>query len=169
MPLFGMNNGLVPIISYNYGAGKRDRMIKAMRLAITYAFCIMVIGTLIFWIFPRQLLGFFNASEDMLAIGIPALRIISLSFPVAAFCIIFSSVFQSLGNGIYSMITSFARQLIALITSAYILARMANFELAHIDYVWWSYDIAEIVSITVSIFLFMRLYKNKISHIGEKV
>ena len=169
MPLFGMNNGLVPIISYNYGAGKRDRMMKAMKLAITYAFCIMVLGTLIFWIFPKALLGFFNASEDMLAIGIPALRIISLSFPVAAFCIIFSSVFQSLGNGIYSMITSFARQLIALIPSAYILARMANFELAHIDNVWWSYDIAEVVSIIVSIFLFMRLYKNKISHIGEKL
>ena len=168
MPLFGMNNGLVPIISYNYGAGKRDRMTKAIRLAITYAFCIMCLGTLLFWIFPAQLLAFFNASPDMLAIGIPALRIISLSFPIAAFCIIFSSVFQSLGNGVYSMITSFARQLIALIPSAYLLARSVNFDVAHISRVWFSYDIAEVVSICVSIILFIRLYKTKISRVGDE-
>lgn len=167
MPLFGMNNGLVPIISYNYGAGKRSRMVKAIKLAVSYAFGIMVLGTLLFWIFPAQLLELFNASEDMLAIGIPALRIISLSFPVAAFCIVFSSVFQSLGNGVYSMITSFARQLIALIPSAYILARSVNFNPEHISRVWFSYDIAEVVSIIVSIILFIRLYKTKISRVGE--
>lgn len=165
MPLFGMNNSLVPIVSYNYGARKKDRMIKAIKLALIYAFSLMVIGMLIFQLIPGQLLSFFNASPEMLGIGIPALRTISISFPVAAFCIIFSSVFQAVGNGVYSMITSFARQLVALIPSAYIIARMVNFSLDKINYVWLSYDIAEVVSIALSIILFVRLYKTKIKTI----
>lgn len=169
MPIFGMNNGLVPIISYNYGALKRDRMIKAIRLAATYAVCIMTLGMLAFLFLPDKLLGFFNASKSMLEIGIPALRIISLSFPIAAVCIIFSSTFQSLGNGVYSMITSFARQLIVLIPSAYLLARSVSFDVAHISRVWFSYDIAEIMSFIVSVAFFIRLYNKKIKPAGENV
>lgn len=167
MPLFGMNNGLVPIVSYNYGAGKPDRITKAIKLAVTYAFSIMVIGMLIFMFFPKQLLGFFEASDEMLAIGVPALRIIAATFPVAAICIVFSSTFQALGNGIYSMFTSLARQLLVLIPSAYLLARSINFDVAHISRVWLSYDIAEVVSIIISILLFIRLYNTKIRHAGE--
>lgn len=162
MPLFGMNNSMVPIVSYNYGARKKDRMTKAIRLAMTYAFCIMVIGTIIFLTIPAKLLGFFNASEDMLKIGVPALRIICLSFPIASFCIVFSSVFQALGNGVYSMIISFARQLVALIPSAFILAYVSGFSIDHINNVWWSYNIAEILSIILSVIFFIRLYNQKI-------
>lgn len=165
MPLFGMNNSLVPIVSYNYGAGRKDRMVKAIKLALIYAFTLMVAGMLIFQFIPGPLLGFFNASPEMLRIGIPALRIIALSFPVASFCIIFSSVFQAVGNGVYSMLTSFARQLVALIPSAYIIARTVNFSLDKINYVWWSYNIAEVVSITLSVILFVRLYNTRIKNI----
>lgn len=165
MPLFGMNNGMVPIISYNYGAKRRKRVTGTMRYAMIYAFSIMVIGTVIFWVFPRQLLGFFSASEDMLKIGIPALRIIALSFPLAAFAIVLSSVFQALGNGIYSMTVSIARQLVVLVPAAYILARISGFDIAKIDYVWFSYDLAELMSIALSVFFFARLYNKKLKHL----
>lgn len=165
MPLFGMNNSLVPIVSYNYGAGRKDRMIKAIKLGLIYAFSLMVIGMLIFQFIPGQLLSFFNASPQMLEIGMPALRIISISFPVASFCIIFSSVFQAVGNGVYSMITSFARQLVALVPSAYFIARAINFDINKINYVWYSYNIAEVVSIAISVILFVNLYKTKIKTI----
>ncbi len=165
MPLFGMNNGMVPIISYNFGAKRRERVTGTIRYALIYAFSIMVIGTIIFWVFPYQLLGFFSASEDMLKIGVPALRIISMSFPLAAFAIVLSSVFQALGNGIYSMTVSIARQLIVLVPAAYILARISGFDIAKIDYVWFSYDLAEIMSIALSVFFFVRLYNKKLKHL----
>lgn len=162
MPIFGLNNGMVPIIAYNYGAGKRDRLLKTMKLSIVYAVSIMLIGVLVFQLFPAQLFALFEASETMLAIGIPALRTISLSFLLAGFCIICGSVFQALGNGVYSMMVSIARQLVVLLPAAYLLSRLGN-----VNYVWWAFPIAEIVSLVMSVIFLIRINKKIISHIGE--
>lgn len=163
MPVFGLNNGMVPIIAYNYGAAKKDRLIKTMKLSIIYAVSIMLIGLLVFQFFPAQLFMLFDASETMLAIGIPALRIISLSFLFAGFCIVCGSVFQALGNGVYSMMVSIARQLIVLLPVAYLLSRLGN-----VDYVWWSFPIAEIISLVMTLVFLMLINKKIIRHIGEE-
>lgn len=162
MPLFGMNNGLVPIIAYNYGADKKDRLVKAIKLSILYALLIMFAGIVIFQTIPAVLLGFFNASELMLEIGIPALRIISISFLFAGFCIICSSVFQALGNGVYSMFVSIARQLVILLPAAYLLARFGGLHL-----VWWSFPIAEIMSLSLSTIFLYCIYHKVIKYIGK--
>lgn len=162
MPIFGLNNGLVPIIAYNYGAGKRDRLISAIKLSIAYAMGIMLIGFLIFQIFPQTLFMMFSASDTMLAIGVPALRIISISFLLAGFCIICGSVFQALGNGVYSMVVSIARQLIVLLPAAYLLARLGD-----VNYVWWAFPIAEVMSLVLSVFFLFRINRKIIRHIGE--
>ena len=163
MPVFGLNNGMVPIIAYNYGAGKKDRLTSTMKLSIVYAVAIMVVGIAVFQIFPEQLFMLFDASETMLAIGIPALRTISLSFAFAGFCIVTGSVFQALGNGVYSMIVSIARQLIVLLPVAYFLSRTGN-----INTVWWAFPIAEVVSLLLTIFFLLRINRNIICHIGEE-
>ncbi len=160
MPVFGLNNGMVPIIAYNYGARKKDRLIKTMKLSILYAVSIMVIGFLIFQIFPAQLFMLFDASETMLSLGVPALRIISISFLLAGFCIICGSVFQALGNGVYSMIVSIARQLVVLLPVAYLLSKLGN-----VNYVWWAYPIAEIVSLTMTVIFLKKINKDIISRI----
>ncbi len=162
MPVFGLNNGMVPIIAYNYGAGKRDRLLKTMKLSILYAEGIMIIGFMVFQIFPAQLFMLFDASETMLALGVPALRRISISFLFAGFCIICGSVFQALGNGVYSMMVSIARQLVVLLPVAYFLSKSGN-----VNYVWWAFPIAEIASLTMSIIFLIRINKKIISHIGE--
>lgn len=158
MPVFGLNNGMVPIIAYNYGARKKARLVKTMKLSVVYAMALMLLGFLAFQIFPETLLGFFEASPDMLAMGVPALRIISMHFLVAGFCIISGSTFQALGNGIYSMITSFTRQIIVLLPAAYLLSLLGN-----VDYVWWSFPIAEVASMIASIFFLVRINKKIIS------
>ncbi len=163
MPIFGLNNGMVPIIAYNYGAGKRERLVKTVKLSIFYAVALMVVGFFIFQIFPHMLLQLFNASETMLSIGVPALRIISIGFLVAGFSIICSSVFQALGNGVYSMIISLIRQLLVLLPVAYLLSKLGN-----VDYVWWAFPIAEIVALMLSAFYLARIYRKVIRHIGEK-
>lgn len=157
MPVFGLNNGMVPIVAFNYGAKNRDRLIKTVRYSLCYAMGIMIIGFGIMQIFPKQLFELFNASEDMLRIGIPALRIVSLSFLVAGGCIILISVFQALGEGIRSMIISFTRQLIFLVPAAYILSRLGD-----VNLVWWAFPIAEIASIIITIILFRHTYKTLI-------
>lgn len=162
MPIFGLNNGMVPIIAYNYGAGKRDRLVKTMKLSIVYAVGIMLVGVLVFQLFPANLFALFEASETMLAIGIPALKTISLSFLVAGFCIVCGSVFQALGNGVYSMTVSIARQLVVLLPAAYLLSRLGN-----VNYVWWAFPIAEIASLVMSLIFLMKINKEIISHIGE--
>ena len=162
MPVFGLNNGMVPIIAYNYGAGKRERMMKTLKLSILYAVILMLIGFLVFQIIPDSLLGLFDASETMLAIGRPALRIISISFLLAGFSIVCGSMFQALGNGVYSMLVSIARQLIVLLPVAYLLSRTGN-----IDMVWWAFPIAELVSGGLTIFFLVRIYRNVIVHISE--
>lgn len=156
MPIFGMNNGMVPIIAYNYGAVKPDRITKTIRLAMTYAEILMLIGLAAFQFIPDVLLGFFNASADMLAIGEPALRTISWSYLMAGICIISSSTFQALGNGIYSLLISFARQLLVLLPAAYLLSMTGN-----VNAVWWAFPIAEIASLACSV-IFMRKINKKI-------
>ncbi len=163
MPVFGLNNGMVPIIAYNYGAGKKDRLTKTMKLSIMYAVAIMAVGIVVFQVFPSRLFMMFDASETMLAIGVPALRTISLSFAFAGFCIVTGSVFQALGNGVYSMIVSIARQLIVLLPVAYLLSRTGN-----INAVWWAFPIAEVVSLLLTIFFLIRINRNIICHIGDE-
>lgn len=162
MPVFGLNNGMVPIIAYNYGAGKKDRVIKTVKLSIYYAVAIMLIGLITMELIPDVLLNFFNASETMLAIGVPALRIISLSFLFAGFCIVVGSTFQALGNGVYSMIVSIARQLLVLLPVAYLLSRFGN-----VMYVWWAIPIAELMSVGMSSYFLIRINRNVISKIGH--
>ncbi len=161
MPVFGLNNGVVPIVSYNYGAGRRDRMMKTIKVGCIYAVILMVIGIIAMWVFPKQLLLLFDASEAMLGIGVTALRFISLSFVFAGFCITVGSVFQALGNGVYSLITSAARQLGVLLPVAYLFSLTGN-----IDLVWLAFPIAEIASVMLSTFFLVRIYNKVIRHVG---
>lgn len=162
MPVFGLNNGMVPIIAYNYGAGKKDRLIKTLKLSIIYAVGLMLLGVIIFQVFPAPLFALFDASETMIAIGIPALRIISLSFIFAGFCIVCGSLFQALGNGVYSMVVSIARQLLVLLPVAYLLSLSGK-----VEAVWWAFPIAEIVSLSLTVFFMFRINRKVISRIGE--
>lgn len=157
MPVFGLNNGMVPIIAFNYGARKKDRITHTIRLSCTFAFVMMILGLIAFQLIPDKLLLLFNASDDMIAIGSSALRTISWSYLFAGFCIVFSSVFQALGNGIYSLLISVARQLVVLLPAAFLLSKAFG-----LDAVWWSFPIAEIASITLSVVFFKQIYKNKI-------
>lgn len=154
MPVFGLNNGMVPIISYNYGARKPDRIMKTLKLSITYAVIIMAIGIAVFQVFPEQLLSVFNASEDMIKLGVPALRIISISFIFAGFCIVSGSAFQALGKGFLSLSNSVIRQLVILVPVAYLLSLSGN---VHI--VWWAFPIAEIASVTFTSIFLVHVYK----------
>ena len=162
MPVFGLNNGMVPIIAYNYGAGRRERVIRTVRLSVCYALAIMAVGLAIFQLAPQYLLYLFDASENMLQIGIPALRIISLSFLFAAFGIVSSSLFQALGNGVYSMFVSLTRQLIVLLPAAWLLSLAGRVEL-----VWLAFPIAEVFSFALSLIFTVRITKTVINHIGE--
>lgn len=154
MPIFGLNNGLVPIIAYNYGAGKKDRLTKSIKLAIIYAVGIMAVGVLIFQMIPDKLFLLFDASEHMLSMGVPALRIISLSFILAGFCIVGSSAFQALGKAFYSMITSICRQLLVLLPVAFLLSKLGN-----VNYVWWAFPIAELMSLTLTTVFLIHVNK----------
>ncbi len=157
MPVFGLNSGLVPIIAYNYGAKKPERIMRAIKFAITAACAIMAVGVSLFEFFPKQLFEMFNASDKMLEIGIPALRRIAPSFMGAAVCICLGSVFQALGSASYSMFVSIARQLLFLLPSAYLLSLTGK-----INNVWWCFIIAEMISITLSLIFFARVKKKKI-------
>ena len=157
MPVFGLNNGMIPIISYNYGAKNRHRIIRTIKLCVFYAVAVMILGFGLFQIFPTQFLSMFNASQDMISIGVPALRIISISFLFAGYCIITSSVFQALGNGIMSLLVSVARQLIVLLPVAWLLSKTGNLNL-----VWWSFPIAELMSVTLCTIFLRKIYKKEI-------
>lgn len=161
MPIFGMNNGLVPILAYNYGAGKKERFMQAMKLGIMYAVAAMLIGLTVFQLIPATLLELFEASETMVAIGVPALRTISISYLFAGFCIICGTVFQALGCAVYSMIVSIARQLVVLLPAAYLLSLSGN-----LNYVWWAFPIAELMSLCMTIFFLLRINRKIISRIG---
>ena len=164
MPIFGLNNGVIPIIAYNYGAMKKHRMIKTIKLSVVYAEVFSIIGAILFFALPKVLLGFFSATPEMLRIGIPALKIISVSFLFAGANIALSGVFQSFGKSIFSMISSFIRQLVVLIPIAYILARY-GLSIGNDNLVWWSYSIADFAASVVSIVCFIILYKKIIKPI----
>ncbi len=161
MPVFGLNNGVVPIIAYNFGAGRQDRMKKTIRIAAIYAVVIMLIGIMIMEIIPDKLLLLFDASENLIKIGVPALRIICLSFIFAGFCITIGSVFQALGNGVYSMIVSAARQLCVLLPVAYLMSLTGN-----LDMVWLSFPIAELMSVAMTLFFYRRIHSRVIRFVG---
>lgn len=162
MPVFGLNNGMIPIIAFNYGAGKRDRVIQTLKLGVAYAMGIMVVGLILFQTIPEVFLNMFAASDNMMAIGVPALRIISIHFPLAAIGIVFGSFYQALGNGVYSMWISMIRQLIVLLPAAWLLAKLGN-----VIYVWWSFPIAEIFAVSMSITMMVIIFKRVVNHIGE--
>lgn len=162
MPVFGLNNGMVPILAYNYGAGSRERVVKTYRLSVFYAVAIMSVGVVLMQCIPDRLLLLFDASETMLGIGVPALRIISTCFLVVAFCIVTGSLFQALGYAWYSMINSICRQLVVLLPAAYLLALTGK-----LQNVWWSFPIAEVMSASVTVFFLVRMWKKVIVRIGE--
>jgi len=153
MPVFGLNNGLIPVLAYNYGARNKERISESLKFAMMLAVVIMLVGMIVFEVIPGQLLGMFNASDDMKQIGIPALRIICLSFPLAGFSIAMGSIFQAFSESIYSLIISIGRQLVVLIPIAWLLSLTGN-----VNLVWWAFPVAELVSLVLSVFFFKRLY-----------
>jgi putative MATE family efflux protein len=150
MPIFGLNNGMIPIVAYNYGAAKPDRIKRTIFLAGRAAVMIMAVGTVLFWVFPKFFLGLFSASENMMAMGVVALRIISIHFMIAGVSIICSSALQALGHGFFSMITSIVRQLVVLLPAAFVLALIGG-----INAVWWAFPISEVFSLILA-FSFLR-------------
>lgn len=162
MPLFGLNNGITPIIAYNYGARKKGRMLRTIKLSMMVAFCLIMIGFLGFELIPGSLLGLFDASPAMLEIGVPALRTIGFHFLIAWFCIIAGTVFQALGKAVYSLIVSIMRQLVVLIPAAFILAHFGG-----LDATWWAFPIAEGMSLVVSSICFVRVYRKIIKPLPE--
>lgn len=160
MPIFGLNNGMAPIVAYNYGARNRDRIIKAVKYSMLSAIAIMIVGTGIFWIFTEELLMLFSSDNEMLAMGIPALRICSLCFIMAAFDVVAIGVFQSLGNGLYALYASFLRQLVLILPFAYLLSKFIG-----LNAVWYAVPLAELGCLLLDIFLFRRIYIKKIKNL----
>lgn len=163
MPTFGFNNAMIPILGYNYGAQNRERIIKTIKLSICYVLVIMALGIFLMQVFPAQLIGFFESDPEVIALGSTAMRIISVNFVFAGFCIVLGSVFQAFGQGIYSMVVSIARQLVVLIPVAYFLSKLGDLNL-----IWLSFPIAEVMSLTVTLILFVRIYKRVIKKIPAK-
>lgn len=164
MPVFGLNNGMVPIVAFCLGSRNRERLVKTIKLSICYAFCLLLIGTVIFQCIPDKLLMLFaNESnlEHILSMGVPALRIICIHFPVASFCIISLSVFQALGNGVLSMAVSFCRQLVVLVPIAFLLSLTQ-----HVSNVWFAFLVAESISFILCLFAFRYMYKRVIKPMG---
>lgn len=162
MPIFGLTNGLVPIVAYNFGARNKSRIISVLKLAVVISISYMALGVIIFWAIPQVLFSFFEASDEMLNIGIPALRLISLSFIPAGFCIIIVSAFQALGHGVYSLIISITRQLVVLIPVAYIASKIIGLKA-----VWGAFPVAEIVSLFLCILFSKKVYKTTVAVIDN--
>ena len=157
MPVFGLNNGMVPVVAYNLGAGKPDRIIRVVKLSVFYAVSIMLVGFAVFQLIPDKLLMIFNASENMLTIGVPALRIISFSFLLAGYSVICSSLFQALSHGMLSLAISVLRQLVVLLPSAFILSKLGG-----LSYTWLSFPIAEVVSVCCCTVFLVYVYRREI-------
>ena len=157
MPIFGLNNGVIPIIAFNYGARKKERIVNALRFSCVIAVSIMALGTVLMWLMPETMLKLFDASEDMMGIGIPALRIISTHFVLAGVSINLGAVFQALGKSYFSMIVSFARQIVVLLPVAYLLSKTGV-----LNYVWLAFPIAEFISVIVTVICFSFVYKRLI-------
>ena len=163
LPIIGMNNGMVPIVAYNYGARKPERITGTIRLAITWSLCIMVVAIAIFQIFPAQLLGFFQASGDMLAIGVPAMRTLSMCFIVGGFTIVASAVFQALGKGVLSMSIAVFRQLLLVLPLSFLFSRIGG-----LDLVWWAFPIAEVLAGLLAGIYLWRTYQKVIRPLAEE-
>lgn len=162
MPVFGLTNGITPVIAYNYGALMRKRLIKTIQVSLTIAFCLLAAGFVVFQLVPEFLLGFFDASEEMIAIGVPALRTISISFLLAWFCIIAGTVFQAMGYAMFSLVVSVMRQLVVLIPAAFVLAKLGG-----LNAVWWSFPIAELMSCAISLYCILWIYRNVMKPLPE--
>lgn len=162
MPIFGLNNGITPIIAYNYGANNKKRMLKTIKLSMAVAGILMFVGLLAFEFIPHILFSFFDASDEMLEIGCHALRVIAVHFLIAWFCIIAGTVFQALGKAVYSLIVSIMRQLVVLVPAAFILAKVGG-----LDAVWWAFPIAEVMSFIVSTICLVNIYNKIIKNIPE--
>lgn len=162
MPVFGLNQGIMPIMGYNYGARDKKRLMETYKKAFLIAFCIMSIGLILFQIFPEQFLKIFNASDNMFEIGVPAFRIISICFVPASYGIITSSLFQATGHGVMSLWMSLIRQMIGILPLAFIFAKIAG-----LPYVWAAFPSAELLGVIFAIFAFRRVYKKEIKHLGE--
>ena len=160
MPVFGLNNGLIPIVAFNYGAKNKKRMLNTLKYGYIIAFCFMLFGFGIFVALPDKLLMIFKANETMLKIGVPALRIIAVHYLVAWYCIITGSLFQALGKAVFSLYVSLARQLVVLLPAAYILSLIGG-----LDLVWWSFPIAEIMSMIMSTICLRQIFKNILNKI----
>lgn len=158
MPVFGMNHGLLPIMGYNYGSKNKKRLLQAYQYGSIIAICILSFGTIIFNFFPAQLMSLFKAQGDLMTVGIKCLRTISWSFPIAAFCIITGTLFQATAHGFYSLIVSVMRQLVCIVPLAYVLSKVLG-----LMGIWYSYPLAELVSLLVSLIFYRKLYKNDIS------
>ena len=164
MPVFGLNNGLVPIVSYNYGARKKQRLMEAIRFGASLAVGIMLVGLVVIQLFPAPILSLFEASPDMLRIGVPALRIISLCFVFAGFNVICSSAFQALGNGVLSMVVSIVRQLVVLLPAAFLLSLTGN-----VNAVWLSFPIAEVASLLLCVLFLRHTYRTVVAPLDKPV
>lgn len=160
MPVFGLNNGMVPIVAFNYGARNKKRLTDTIKFSAKIAVAIMAAGTIIFEVATKPLLLLFSASPEMLDMGTVSLRVIAVHFPIAAVCIVLGSVFQALGRSMYSMFVSIARQIVVLIPAAYILASFGN-----VNLVWWAFPIAEGMSLAMSLFFINKLNKEVINKI----
>ena len=158
MPVFGLNNGLIPILSYNYGARNKKRMTNTLKYGYLIAFLFMLVGFVVFMVIPDKLLLLFDASETMLAIGVPALRKIAVHFLIAWFCIVSGTLFQAVGNAVYSMYVSVARQLVVLLPVAYVLAKIGGLSL-----IWWCFPIAEAMSLLISVVCLKLVMKKKLA------
>ena len=158
MPVFGLNNGLIPVLAYNYGARNKSRIKEALKFALILAVSIMCVGTVCFLSIPEALLHLFNATDEMITAGVPALRTICLSFPLAGVCIAMGSIFQAFSKSFYSLIVSVGRQLVVLIPAAWLLAQTGV-----LSYVWFAFPIAELASLVLSTFFFTKLYRSTVS------
>ncbi len=162
MPVFGLNNGMVPILSYNYGARKPDRIKKTIKLGLSCAVAYMLVGLAVFELIPNKLLMIFSASENVMSIGVVALRIIGLSFLFAGIGIVSSTVFQAIGNPLHSLLISVLRQLVIILPVAYLLSLTGS-----VDNVWWSYPIAEVVSFVLCVLFLRRTFRKLHKSLGE--
>ncbi len=163
MPVFGLNNGVIPVLAYNYGARKKERIQEALKFSIMLAFSIMLLGTVVFELIPDKLLKLFSASDDMMAMGIIALRRIAWHFPIAGVCIAMGSTFQAFGRSFYSLIVSLGRQIFVLIPVAYLLSLTGN-----VDNVWWAFILSELMSLCLTLIFFRRLNSTVVKELSAQ-
>jgi len=161
MPIFGLTGALIPIVAYNFGAKRRDRILQATRLSLIISIGIMALGTILFELFPEMFLGIFNADSELLRMGVPALRIICAGFCFSGYAIVYSSVFQALGKAHYSMIVSIARQLVIILPLAFILKMLFGLE-----YVWFAMVTAEVIGAIMCFVLYGNVKKSVLNKIS---